>query len=378
MEQKLYIDNHRVCDFYRSHPYINFEDMNIFIVDMFEKILEKTNIDNSQNILQLLERLQKDNFESVLKKFAEIKREYCEELKNTLSIHTNDKITPAINHYNQITQDKIKIMLNTLENKIEHVLNSNNTNMDKQMILTENISTLIKKMENSSIKGAISEKLLYNVLLNLFANAEIDFTNQEAHHGDIILKRKNKFDILFENKEYNYNVPKREIDKFIDDINLNNCCGVMISQKSGIALKDNFEIEIHKGHVVIYLHNVNYSAEIIKTAINIIDHLQGLVVSDTTSAINIDKEMLDSINIEYKNHAIKKIEHIESIKNMSSKLIKQAEELKYPSIEALINKYYTGSINNEHLCTCGKVWTSKRSLASHQKMCEKFKLSSII
>ena len=152
----------------------------------------------------------------------------------------------------------------------------------------------------------------------------------------------------------------------------------MISQKSGIALKDNFEIEIHKGHVVIYLHNVNYSAEIIKTAINIIDHLQGLVVSDTTSAINIDKEMLDSINIEYKNHAIKKIEHIESIKNMSSKLIKQAEELKYPSIEALINKYYTGSINNEHLCTCGKVWTSKRSLASHQKMCEKFKLSSII
>jgi len=378
----LCLDNYRVCEFYRTHSYLNFEDVNIFLVDVFEKFFENPSHDlktteNPQNILKLLETLHKDNFNTFIHKLAEIKKEYIEDLKTNLNIHTSDKITPTINQFNQITQDKIQIMFNdklsVLENKLEQVVDSAKVNMDKQVTLTENVSNLIKKMENSSFKGAISENLLYNVLVNLFSSAEIIYTNQESHHGDILLKRKNKNDILFENKDYNYNVPKKEIDKFIEDINLHNCCGIMLSQKSGISLKDNFEIELHKSHVVIYLHHVDYSADIIKTAINIIDHLQGEINVDNSNMINMDKQMLDSINIEYKNYAIQKLEHIESIKLMSNKLIKQAEELKHPSIEALINKYYNSSINKENVCVCGKIWNSKRSLASHQKTCEKYK-----
>jgi hypothetical protein len=218
--------------------------------------------------------------------------------------------------------------------------------MDNQNNLNDNVENLIKKMENSSAKGAISENLLYNVLLNYFSNAEIIFTNKENHHGDILLKRKNKYDILFENKDYNYNVPKKEIDKFIEDINLNNCCGIMLSQKSGIALKDNFEIEIYKGNIIIYIHHVNYSIDIIKTAINIIDHLKGEINTEYQNTIQMDKGILDSINMEYKNFAIQKIEHIESIKLMENKLIKQTEELKHPSIEILINKHYSFLKNN--------------------------------
>jgi hypothetical protein len=263
--------------------------------------------------------------------------------------------------------------LTLLEDKLEQVVSSAKTNMDKQVNLTENVSTLIKKMENSSFKGAISENLLYNVLVSLFSSAEIIYTNQEAHHGDILLKRKNKNDILFENKDYNYNVPKKEIDKFIEDINIHNCCGIMLSQKSGISLKDNFEIEIHKSHVVIFLHHVDYSADIIKTAINIIDHLQQEINVDNSNSISMDKQILESINMEYKNYAINLVQHIESIKTMSSRLIKQAEELKHPSIEALLNKYYNSSIAKENVCVCGKVWASRRSMGSHQKTCEKYK-----
>jgi hypothetical protein len=384
MSYTLCLDNYRVYEFYRSRPYLNFEDINIYIIELFEKIFEKTNPDisateNSQNILHLLENIHKDNFNSIIHKLSEFKKEYIEDLKINLNIHTSDKITPTINQFNQNTQDKIQIMFNEkvsiLENKIEQVVESAKKNMDTQICLSENVATLIKKMENSSFKGAISENLLYNNLLNLFSNAEIIYTNQEAHHGDIMLKRKNKNDILFENKDYNYNVPKKEIDKFIEDINIHNCCGIMLSQKSGISLKDNFEIEIHKGHVVIYLHNVQYSVDIIKTAIHIIDHLQGEINIDTSNTINIDKNMLDSINIEYKNFAIQKLEHIEYIKIMSNKLIKQAEDLKHISIESLLHKYYNSSINKEIICVCGRVWNSRRSLASHQKTCEKFKIA---
>ena len=382
MSHKLCLDNYRIYEFYKSRPYLNFEDVNLFLVDVFEKFFENPCSDlkkteSPQNILQLLETLHKDNFNSFIHKLSEIKKEYIEDLKINLNIHTSDKITPTINQFNQITQDKIQIMFNdklsVLETKLEQIVDSARINMDKQVCLTENVSTLIKKMENSSFKGAISENLLYNVLVNLFSNAEIIYTNQESHHGDIVLKRKNKNDILFENKDYNYNVPKKEIDKFIEDINLHKCCGIMLSQKSGISLKDNFEIEIHKSHVVIYLHHVEYSSDIIKTAINIIDHLQGEINVDNSNTISIDKQILDAIHMEYKNFAIQKIEHIESIKFMSNKLIKQADELKHPSIEAMLNKHYNSSINKENVCVCGKVWNSKRSLGSHQKTCEKYK-----
>jgi len=375
----LCLDNYRVIEFYKNHPNINFEDVNVFVVDVFEKFFENDIESNKTNkdIIKVLENLNKENFNTLIHKLAEIKKEYVEDLKTNLNLHTSDKITPAINQFNQITQDKIQIMFNDkvngLETKLEQMVESTKKNMDNQNNLSENVSTLIKKMENSSFKGAISENLLYNVLLNLFSNAEIIYTNQETHHGDILLKRKNKNDILFENKDYNYNVPKKEIDKFIEDINIHNCCGIMLSQKSGIALKDNFEIEIHKGCVVIYLHHVNYSTDIIKTAINIIDHLQGEINVNTENNINIDKQILDSINMEYKNYAIQRLEHIETIKNMSNKLIKQAEELRHPAIEALINKYYNTSINKEFVCVCGKVWGNKRSLGSHQKTCEKYK-----
>jgi hypothetical protein len=375
----LCLDNYRVIEFYKKHPNINFEDVNLFVVDVFEKFFENDIDSNKTNkdIIKVLENLNKENFNTLIHKLAEIKKEYIEDLKTNLNLHTSDKITPAINQFNQITQDKIQIMFNDkvngLETKLEQMVESTKKNMDNQNNLSENVSTLIKKMENSSFKGAISENLLYNVLLNLFSNAEIIYTNQETHHGDIILKRKNKNDILFENKDYNYNVPKKEIDKFIEDININSCCGIMLSQKSGIALKDNFEIEIHKGCVVIYLHHVNYSTDIIKTAINIIDHLQGEINVNTENNINIDKQILDSINMEYKNYAIQRLEHIETIKNMSNKLIKQAEELRHPAIEGLINKYYNTSINKEFVCVCGKVWGNKRSLGSHQKTCEKYK-----
>jgi len=353
--------------------------MNIFLIDVFEKLLEKTPDDlvSSQNIIKILESMHKDTDNNVIHKLAEFKKEYNEDLKTNLNVHTSDKIAPIINQFNQNLQDKIQIIFNEkvtlLENKIEQIVDTNRKNMDNQTNLTENVSNLIKKMENSSAKGAISENLLYNVLLNLFSNAEIIYTNQESHHGDIVLKRKNKNDILFENKDYNHNVPKKEIEKFIDDINLNNCCGIMLSQKSGISLKDNFEIEIHKGNVVIYIHNVNYSTDIIKTAINIIDHLQGEINVNTENTINMEKEMLDSINMEYRNYAIQRLEHIETIKSMSNRLIKQAEELKHPSIELLLSKYYNSSINKEFVCVCGKTWVSKRSLGSHQKTCEKYK-----
>ena len=182
MEYKLCLDNHRVFQFYKTHPYINFEEVNVFLVDVFEKILQK-NVDDFnkseilQNIVQRIECLHKNLDTTVIHKISECKKEYIEDLKTNLSIHTSDKLTPIINQFNQIIQDKIQIMFNDkvsiVENKLQNIIDSNKINMDNQNNLNDNVSTLIKKMENSSSKGAISENLLYNVLVNLFSNNNV-------------------------------------------------------------------------------------------------------------------------------------------------------------------------------------------------------------
>jgi hypothetical protein len=307
----------------------------------------------------------------------EIKKEYVEDLKTNLLIHTSDKITPFINQANQGIQDKMQLFFGEkvigIENKLNQVVEYYKKNMDNNVQLAENVAALVKKMENSSIKGGISENLLNNVLVNSFPNGELVNTSKETHHGDILLKRTNKVDILFENKDYSSNVPKKEIEKFIEDINLHDCCGIMLSQKSGISLKDNFQIEIHGENIVIYLHNVMYSNDLIKTAVNIIDHLQKHITSNIENSIEIDQDILDSINMEYKNYVLQRLEHIESIKNMSNKLIKEVENFNFNSIEILLNKHYTNSITNEFECICGRIWKTKRSMGCHQKTCKMFK-----
>jgi hypothetical protein len=372
------LDNYRVFQFYKNNPYINFEDVNIFFVECFEKIIHNAQTDNNNDyVIKTIQNLYKNNQQDFIQTIQNDKKNYIEEIKTFINIHTNDKITNVINQANQVTQDKINIIINDkikyIENKMNDINEISIKNYQNQNQIYENVNTIVKKMENSSLKGAISENLLYNVIENIFSNAEIILTNKEAHHGDIIIKRFNKQDILLENKDYNYNVPKKEIEKFIDDINNNNSCGIMISQKSGIALKDNFQIEIYNKNIVIYLHNVQYSRDIIKTAIHIIDHLYQQINIEKDENIKIDKNTIEDINIEYKNYAVLRIEHIEYIKEMANNLIKQTEEMKHPSIEGLLNRYCNTSINKEFSCACGKIWASKRSLASHQKTCKKFK-----
>ena len=73
MSYEMCLNNYRVFEFYNQRPYLNFEDINIFIVDVFEKFFENsqnelTSINNSQNILQLIETLQKDNLNTFINK----------------------------------------------------------------------------------------------------------------------------------------------------------------------------------------------------------------------------------------------------------------------------------------------------------------------
>ncbi len=125
----------------------------------------------------------------------------------------------------------------------------------------------------SSNKGKYGEQNLCSILNTMFPSAEVQDTTGTKASGDFLLRRIDKPQILFENKEYKANIDKEEVSKFIRDIDTQNTNGIFLSQYSGITFKQNYQIDLHKGNILIYVQHCEYSPERIRIAIDIIDYL---------------------------------------------------------------------------------------------------------
>jgi hypothetical protein len=474
----LVCNNKKVIDFYKNHPNLDFESMNLIFISIMENLTQDMNSSLNNNIAtQLLTNIQglqtQINFvsENVIKlqsdtilnfsaKFSEFKKEYIEDLKMILtnnSVNTIDRLTPLIKDYNSTLIDKTQLMLNDvvpknndnltkqlkeimttfhssiseetnqllkttinndslsdfinkMENKFlntqtntqqllnaiitstEHRLDSrineiktsteqhiqdikhlSSSNQSSQSLLQNNVYELLKKMEISSVKGKCSENILFNILQSLYSTAQIDIVGEQKETGDFMLMRKNKPTILIENKNWNKNVIQDEVKKFIRDVETQNCCGLFLSQNFGIANKENFEINIHNGHILLYVHEVNNDAEKIKIAIDIIDNfklkLDEIVVCNG-DGYNIDKEVLDEINKEYQLFATQKLLQIKMVKDFSSKMVKQLEDLNFPCLEHFLSTKYAFS-SSKYICEfCDYVAKNQSAMSAHKRGCK--------
>ena len=476
------INNKRIFEFYNEHKHSDIEETTILFIDVMEKILHDTKTDLNDSITrQLLDnvkslhkqintmqdsfgKIQTDINTNFVLKFTDFKRDYLEELKIILANSSNnssDKLASVIEKYNDILQDKTKLIigelgvknqdvlvkeimtymkqlqdtistdtnallkqqinkdtldtfihsiedkfskslsnsqsvLNTIiasteqritskisdtnnENnkKIDEIKNISVTNSMAQTQLHGNVGELLKKMENSSAKGRVSENILNHILQDLYPIAEVEFVGNTKESGDIMLVRKNKPSILFENKNYDANIGKSEIEKFIRDIEIQDCNGIMLSQKSLITNRNNYEIDIHNNKIIIFLHNVEYNSDKIRVAVDILDHLQ-----ETLSAINemndndkiiIEKSIMDEINKELCEFSINKLNHIKTIKDYNTKLLNQVDNLKFPNLENILSKSYSNSLSSkEEVCKqCGYIAKNQKALTAHNRACSK-------
>ena len=485
MEYSITITNKRIYDFYNENKHLDIEETNLLFIDVIEKLLHDSRTELNDTITrQLLDNVKtlhkqmntfQDSFAKIqsdinmnfVLKFNDFKRDYLEELKIILTNTNNnssEKISSVIEKYNDILQDKTKIIINELGVKNQDVLlkemmnymkqlqdtiNQDTTALLKQQInkdtldtficsvedkfskslvssqsifnnlissteqrittklsdvntesnkkideikdisisnssiqtqLHTNVGELLRKMENSSAKGRVSENILNNVLQTLYPIAEINYVGTTKESGDILLNRKNKSCILFENKNYDYNVGKSEIEKFIRDVEIQNCNGILLSQKSAIVNRDNYEIEIHNNKVLIFLHNVEYNSDKIKVAVEIIDYLEESLnrineMSDDNEKIHIEKAILDEINREFQEFTVNKMNHIKTIKEYNTKLLNQIDNLKFPNLENILSKNYTNSLSSkDQICEyCNYVAKNTRALTAHKRGCGEIK-----
>jgi ATP phosphoribosyltransferase len=346
-----------------------------------ESLLDKTRILIGEVIPKTQESLSKNIENSIKTLHSSIQQDTTSLMKNTINKETLDdfiesleeKFSKTIVSSQSIFNSIVSTSETRLGTRLSEIKDISKTNSLDQTQLQKNIGELLKKMENSSSKGNISENILFNVLHSLYPTAQIDSVGTTKETGDIMLIRKDKPTILFENKNYNKNTPQEEVKKFLRDVELQNCSGIMLAQHYGITNKDNFEIEMNNSNVLVYLHRVEYDADKIRAAVDIIDHFKskiGDMEKVGGNAIHIEKEILDDINKECQLFIANKLAHIKTIKDFQQKLLAQVEDMKIPSLEHFLSKMYASSSSKDDVCEyCDYNAKNARALAAHYRGC---------
>ena len=288
---------------------------------------------------------------------------------SAIDVKMNNVLITTQNHVNATIASSEK----RLDDRISNVKQTTDGHLGATNILSDRVNSLLQKMENSSIKGKVSENIMFKILHTLYPTSQIDHVGQQKETGDIILSRNNKPDILIENKNWNKNVVQEEVKKFIRDVEKQKISGIFLSQNFGIANKENFEINIHDNNVLVYVHEANNDPEKIKIAVDIIDHFKSKLddLGNEREVDTIPKEKLDAINNEVQYLVTSRLSLITLTKEYNQRMIKQLEEIKLPSLEEFLNTRYATSCSKFVCEHCEFVAKNKAALAAHKRRCKK-------
>ena len=261
-----------------------------------------------------------------------------------------------------------------ITNNINSVKDLSTTSLSAQNNVFGELSQFLNKYNMSSNKGKYGESNLYSVLNELFPSAEVQDTTGMKASGDFIVKRIDKDPVMVETKDYNHNVNKEEIAKFIRDIDVQNMNGIFVSQYSGITFKHNYHIDIHKGKILVYIQHCEYSPDKLRVAFDIIDYLSNKVQElnmDETN--NIPKEVLDDINQEYQTFITQRETLQMTLKDFQKKMNSQIDALKFPSLDKYLETKYAYVQERSFTCDICNAFTgsNKQSISAHKRGCRK-------
>lgn len=424
---EIIIKNKRIVKFCQKHPCFDPEKTLISFIELVEKtdVVQTLDSNLATQIIDNIKILQNQvnaMDSTITSKQIDIKKEYIEDIK-MIMMKNNNEALPIIKEYNEaffnkltlmipkeqqsqtmylqtilknieqnvvielnkgITQSGIDSMINNIEQKFAHILTHSeqkiggilsavSENKKDDSVLHHKLDQMLTKLGKNTDKGKISENLINLNLQSIYPTAEIRNMSQTPHAGDFWLIRKDKPTILIENKNHDGVVYANGVQKFIDDINTQDLCGIIVSQNSTIVHRENYEIEIHNGNVAVYIHEGGYDPFKIKIAVQIIDIFKSKIEQnkiENDGSFNIDKEILEKINREFQRFNIKKAQHISEIKCMYDTLLKSAEDMELESLDTFLEQ--NGLLTNvkKFLCSnCPRTFPTKKGCDTHERLC---------
>lgn len=365
---------------------------NIINTNTSEKIsalLDKNNsqlIDKTQILMSdIIPKTQDKYYKEISNTIQTFHKSIGEDTKELLKLFdkngSKDSIKEFISQFDaksslmiQTVQQPIYSFISASEERIQHnislIKDSTHLNQITQSKTFDELTDFMNKYRTSMEVNNNTNKELEQTLTKLYNTSKIIRING----GHFLMSRYSKPTVFVHNSHQETNVDEEEIKDFIHHVEQNNCNGIFLSQNSGIIDKNNYQIEIHAGNIIVYVHSVGYSKEKIKIAIDIIDNLYNklgdLSKNDTHT---IPKEVLDEINREYNAFINQKEAICNSFKESHKKILSQLDDLKLPSLDKFLSTKYS-SIQKQgfkcNLCNSFTVSTLK-GLAAHKRGCSR-------
>ena len=413
--KQIIITDPTIIAYYEENENIDIVTMNHIFIDILKtlstNLSETINSTINSKVLNLVTEINSNLATTkldLMMKLLDSKREYIEDIKtivNTSTLSNNEKINAIIEKNNdsllsKTTQKLMEInskdaekMMTSIQQPIFSYINSSeertNTNLAqlKDSVSHQNVTQsklsldindfLGKYKNNSQFKGAVAETDLYYMLQSIMPTDEIIKVSGSTATCDFKVNRQNKQKscILFESKDYTQSVPSDEVSKFERDVQMQKHHGIMVSQRSPITYKNQFQIDIINGLIHIYIPSADYNTEKVKIAIDIIDNLdmrlKNLESVSDDGFVKISKTDSDDIAEEYRQFGFQKSQMLDTIKSINKQLVDKLDEIQLPKIKQFLVK--TGNIENDNgfKCTfCRWSGKNKASLGAHVRNCK--------
>ena len=384
---------------------ITLQEHNRNFLETTRLVISSSNNESTEKITSLLNHTTDNYIERIKTSLPSMHEELSKKIQDYLSL-SQKTIQIELQQYLMNRSDStlndfisgFETKISTMQTPIYALLHSNQehitnrlSSVKEDMVLAKNTSErlytemseyLNKFKVSSQFKGACSEKELHKLLSDMYTTDEIINTTGETASGDFIMKRNDEEYIMFENKMYENNVDKKEVEKFLRDSKEKGLHSIMISQYSGIVGKPNYHIDItDTGMVLVYLHHVNYSCEIIKIAVDIIDNLspklKNITKQEMIDGFVIKKELLDKINLQMNSFLMNKKKMSNMIKDQQKCLLEQLDLFELPDLSIFLSDKYLTNMMDFCCGICGEGFKSKSSLSAHKKVHDKDNVTDI-
>ena len=402
----------KLSRFYENTPELSFEEVNISLLNFLQPIKQSDNISNDYiiksliavkdtiindfermlhnpdtSVPSLLEKTHNSLVEKTAIIFNSAMPKHNNQLLATITDNINDfrkaiqtdysKLQGSLDNNNmkefvqnfdlklsmlmQNLQQPLYSSINSLEDKINtKFLSISNDIIRNQDKLQDSLLNSINNINSDNRSISPNSKPIKVILTPLYPTAEISNCNFDMNMYN--LKRLHKQNILLKSFDCTENVSVEQLTDFLTILDDHQSHGILISNKSGIAAKKNYEIEIHNNKIIVFLHNVEYNGSIISCAVDIIDGLsnklsQYINIKDET--LSIPKEVMDSINNEYHTFSTQKNALVELLKEHQKRVISQIDELRFPVLDKYLSSKYLVPISKPGMkCDLCKLYTA--------------------
>jgi hypothetical protein len=224
---------------------------------------------------------------------------------------------------------------------------------------------------SSHFKGMCAEIDLNKLLNDAFPTYEIVNSTGETGCGDFMIRKDDENYIMIEMKNHTTNVDRDEVKKFLRDVANVKTHAIMISNQCGIIGKPNFHIEIDDSCILVYLHNLQFSTDKIKMAVNVIENLSTklkvIEKQENEEGISIKKEVLDKINSELTTFIESKAKLSQLLKDQHKAALVQIDALDFPDLSLFLQDKYVMKPKKFACDMCDRTFDTRAQMSAHKK-----------